>query len=114
MIEHRTAPLILFALLLFGCAEKYSLDLKRALEFKNISYEEQLVVEVVGVTNGPFRSVGTVGMLSAGQPGILGYTPERGAGVAWKTPAGSTNAYVGYAFADASGHYMLVVKSVLR
>jgi hypothetical protein len=110
----RQSFLILLLLLLFGCAEKYLLDLKRALEFKDISSQEQSLVAVVGVTNGPFRSLGTVGMLSAGQPGKLGYTSERGAGISWKRPAGSTNAYVGYAFTDAAGNYMLVVKSVRR
>jgi hypothetical protein len=105
---------MLIAVLLLGCTQKYSYDLDRALEFKNISYQDQSVVAVVGATNGPFRNLGTVGMLSAGQSGRLGYTPERGAGVSWTTPAGSTNAYIGYAFVDSSGNHMLVIKTISK
>ena len=102
----------LSALLLISCAQKYPYDLSQALEFKNISDQNQSLVTVVGSTNGPFRYLGPPGMLSAGQPGRLGYVPERGAGVSWTAPAASTNAFICYSFMDPSGKVMLVVKTV--
>jgi hypothetical protein len=98
---------------LTGCA-KYDYDFKRAVEYKNISNEDQVVVAVVGPTNGPFRCLGAGGMLSRGQPGKLGYVGNKGAGVSWTAPAGHTNAYQSYFFEDQSGKRMMVVKTLPR
>jgi len=112
-VVKRTRLLWLSVAFLTGCA-KYDYDFRKAVEYKDISYEDQVVVAVVGPTNGPFRCLGAGFGLSRGQPGKLAYVGNKGAGVSWTAPAGHTNAYQSYIFEDQSGNHMMVVKTLPR
>jgi hypothetical protein len=103
--------LLLASVLLPGCT-RYSYDLKGALEYRELNYRHEAVVEVVGSTNGPFRCLGVGGILSKEQPGKLGFAPVHGTAVSWTAPDHHTNSYLSYVFENPSGEHMLIIKSI--
>lgn len=103
--------IILSGLFLVSCRKEPQLTYASALHFAADSRDvgSEVVVAVVGTTNGPFHYGGS-SALSKGQPGAFGYKSKDGTYVNWTRPTNETAALNCYTYLDENEHAMLVVK----